>query len=165
MAKRIINVDDVEAVTRGNGGTFEASFKPVGAVLDSKMLGFNITVLQPGKKAFPYHAHRGNEEMFFVLEGEGSVRIDGTTHRIRTGDFISLPPGRDSAHQIVNDSTAPLRYLAVSTMRMPEVVEYPDSGKYGLMAGTPGGGRQPGPDTIRHIVRVKDGVDYWDGEA
>ena len=165
MAKRIINVDDVEAVTRGNGDRFEASFKPIGAAIGSKMLGFNVTVIPPGRRAFPYHAHRGNEEMFFVLEGEGSVRIDGETHRIRTGDFISLPPGRDSAHQIINDSKAPLRYLAVSTMQTPEVIEYPDSGKYGLMAGSSGGGRTPGPDTIRHIARVKDGVDYWEGEA
>ena len=165
MAKRIINVDDVAPVTRGNGDKFEASFRPVGAALDSKMLGFNITVIQPGKRAFPYHAHRGNEEMFFILEGEGSVRLDGAVHRLRAGDFVSLPPGRDSAHQIINDSKAPLRYLAVSTMQQPEVVEYPDSGKYGLMAGSPGGGRTPTPDTIRHIVRVKDGVDYWEGEA
>lgn len=164
MAKRIINVDDVAPVTRGNGDTFEATFKPVGAALDSQKLGFNITVIPPGKKAFPYHAHRGNEEMFFILEGEGSVRLDGAVHRLRAGDFVSLPPGRDSAHQIINDSKAPLRYLAVSTMQQPEVVEYPDSGKYGLMAGSPGGGRQPGPDTIRHIVRVQDGVDYWEGE-
>lgn len=165
MSRRIINVDDVAPVTRGNGDKFEASFKPIGAALESKMLGFNITVIPPGKRAFPYHAHRGNEEMFFILEGEGSVRIDGAVHRLRAGDFVSLPPGRDSAHQIINDSTAPLRYLAVSTMQQPEVVEYPDSGKYGLMAGSPGGGRTPTPDTIRHIARVKDGVDYWEGEG
>ena len=165
MAKRIINVDDVAPVTRGNGGTFEASFKPIGAALDSKLLGFNITVIPPGKKAFPYHAHRGNEEMFFILEGEGSVRIDGAVHRLRAGDFVSLPPGRDSAHQIINDSQAPLRYLAVSTMQQPEVIEYPDSGKLAVSAGSPGGGRQPGPDTIRHIARVKDVVDYWEGEG
>jgi uncharacterized cupin superfamily protein len=164
MAKRIINIDDVEAVTRGNGDKFEATFKPVGAALDSKMLGFNITVIPPGKKAFPYHAHRGNEEMFFILEGEGSIRIDGATHRIRKGDFVSLPPGRDSAHQIINDSQAPLRYLAVSTMVLPEVVEYPDSGKIVASAGTPGA-RPPKPDTIRHVTRTKDTVDYWEGEG
>lgn len=128
------------------------------------MLGFNVTVVPPGKKAFPYHAHRANEEMFFVLEGEGSVRIDGTTHRIRAGDFVSLPPGRASAHQIVNDSRAPLRYLAVSTMITPEVVEYPDSGKLAVSAGTPGS-RATTPETIRHIARVKDAVDYLEGEA
>jgi len=114
-------------------------------------------------RAFPYHAHRANEEMFFILDGEGSIRIADTIHKLRKGDFISLPPGPESAHQIVNDSSAPLRYLAVSTMDLPEVVEYPDSGKLGVMAGSQEG-PQASSDSIRHFTRVKDGVDYWEGE-
>jgi uncharacterized cupin superfamily protein len=163
MKPRIVNLKDVPLVTRGNGDKFEAQFAPVGATLDSQMLGFNVTMLAPGKRAFPYHAHRGNEEMFFILEGEGSVRIAGETHKIRKGDFISLPPGKDSAHQIINDSQAPLRYLAVSTLITPELVEYPDSGKIAATYGK-GGGRPTGPDAIRHVTRVSDAVDYWEGE-
>src|SRR5215510_7479014 len=128
MKSRIMHLEDVTPMERPHGDQYEARIAPVGAAIDSKMIGFNVTVIAPGKKAFPYHAHRGNEEMFFVLEGEGSVRLADGTHRIRKGDFISLPPGRDSAHQIINDSKAPLKYLAVSTMVLPEVIEYPDSG-------------------------------------
>ena len=163
MKSRIMNLDDVPRHKRSHGDGFECEIAPVGAELDSRKLGFNVTVIPPGKKAFPYHAHRANEEMFFVLEGQGSVRIDGAVHKIRRGDFVSLPPGRASAHQIVNDSDAPLRYLAVSTMELPEVVEYPDSGKIAVTAGTHGA-RPSTPDSIRHITRVKDAVDYWDGE-
>jgi uncharacterized cupin superfamily protein len=160
---RIANLESVPLVTRSHGDKYESQFAPVGAHLDSQKLGFNVTIVPPGKRAFPYHAHRGNEEMFFILEGEGSVRIDGETHRIRKGDFISLPPGKYSAHQIINDSQAPLRYLAVSTMEMPEVVEYPDSGKIGAIDSL-GGGRPQAPDAIRHMSRVNDSVDYWEGE-
>jgi len=163
MKVRIMNVESVSTVSRTHEDKYEAQIAPVGAALDSKMIGFNVTVIAPGKKAFPYHAHRGNEEMFFILEGEGSIRLADGTHKIRKGDFISLPPGRDSAHQIINDSKAPLRYLAVSTMLSPEAVEYPDSQKIGVTAG-PGGGRPPGPDSLRHFTRLKDAVDYWDGE-
>ena len=164
MKSRIVNLENVSFLNRSHGEGFECQIAPVGLELDSKKLGFNVTVIPPGKRAFPYHAHRGNEEMFFVLEGEGSIRIAGNTHRIRKGDFISLPPGRDSAHQIVNDSKAPLRFLAVSTMELPEVVEYPDSGKLGVSAGTHGG-RPASEETIRHFTRLTDGVDYWEGEA
>ena len=163
MKSRIMNVENVSPVSRTHEDKYEARIAPIGAALDSKMIGFNVTVIAPGKKAFPYHAHRGNEEMFFILEGEGSIRLADGTHRIRKGDFISLPPGRDSAHQIINDSKAPLKYLAVSTMLSPEAVEYPDSQKVGVLAGT-GGGRPPGPDSLRHFTRMKDAVDYWDGE-
>ena len=164
MKPRIVNLENVEPVSRSHGDTFEAQIKPVGLALESKLIGFNVTVIPPGKKAFPYHAHRGNEEMFFILEGEGTARIDGATHKIRKGDFISLPPGRDSAHQIINDSKAPLRYLAVSTMIVPEVVEYPDSGKIIASAGTVGS-RPSTPESVRHITRKKDEVDYWEGEG
>jgi len=164
MKSPIINLEDVAFLKRSHGESFECQIAPVGAEVESRKLGFNVTVVSPGKRAFPYHAHRGNEEMFFILEGEGSVRIAGAVHRIRKGDFISLPPGRASAHQIINDSKAPLRYLAVSTMEVPEVVEYPDSGKLGVMAGSLGG-RPASEETIRHFTRLKDGVDYWDGEA
>jgi len=163
MKSRIVNLESVSFQRRSHGETFECQMAPVGAALDSKKLGFNVTVIPPGKRAFPYHAHRGNEEMFFILEGEGSIRIAGAVHTIRKGDFISLPPGRDSAHQIVNDSKSPLRYLAVSTMDLPEVVEYPDSGKLGVTAGSPGG-RPASEDSIRHFTRLRDGVDYWEGE-
>lgn len=164
MSSRILNLENVQFQPRGKGDTFACAIAPVGVQMESRLLGFNVAVIPPGKRAFPYHAHRGNEEMFFILEGEGSIRIAGETHRIRSGDFISLPPGPESAHQIINDSNAPLRYLAVSTMMVPEVVEYPDAGKLGVMAGT-SGGRPPAPDSIRHFTFRKDGVDYWEGEV
>ena len=163
MKSRIVNIDDVPIVKRSHGDKYECEIKPVGGHLESRKLGFNVTVIPPGKRAFPYHAHRANEEMFVVLQGEGSVRIDGEIHKIRKGDFISLPPGKRSAHQIINDSKEPLSYIAVSTMELPEVVEYPDSGKLAVSAGTHAG-RAASEESIRHIVRVKDGVDYWDGE-
>jgi len=163
MKARIVNLESVAFQKRSHGDKYECQIAPVGVELDSGRLGFNVTVIPPGRRAFPYHAHRSNEEMFFILEGEGSVRIAGTVHKLRKGDFISLPPGRDSAHQIVNDSKAPLRYVAVSTMDLPEIVEYPDSGKVGAIAGSHRS-RQPMPDSLHHFTRLKDAVDYWDGE-
>ncbi len=85
------------------------------------------------------------------------------TSPLRAGDFIACPPGGpEVAHQIVNTGTEELRYLAVSTMIYPEAVEYPDSGKVGVMS------RQIRSDgtlrVLRHITREGDAVDYWDGE-
>jgi uncharacterized cupin superfamily protein len=80
---------------------------------------------------------------------------------IATGDVIFIPPGPDYPHQIVNTSAAPLKYLSISTRESPEVVEYPDSGKYLAMAkGTLGGQTH----VFDRVHREKDGLDYWDGE-
>ena len=98
-----------------------------------KLLGYNITAVPPGKRAFPLHNHVVNEEMFFVLEGSGELRVGDATHPVRAGDIIACPPGGpETAHQLVNTGDAELKYLAVSTTLSPEVCDYPDSGKFGV---------------------------------
>jgi uncharacterized cupin superfamily protein len=165
MDRPILNIADVEYRRWGHGDRFEARIGAIGGRLGAQKLGYNVTVLAPGKRAFPFHNHNVNEEMFFVLEGEGEVRIGESRHAIRAGDVIACPPGGpESAHQIVNTSaTAELKYLAVSTRLAPEVLEYPDSGKFGVLAElAPGADGKPRP--FRFVSRVDANVDYWEGE-
>jgi uncharacterized cupin superfamily protein len=124
-------------------------------MLGSKKLGYNVTVVPQGKSAFPFHSHGVNEEMFFVLEGEGEVRIGSETYSIRGGDVIACPPGGpETAHQIANTGDAELRFLAVSTKLSPEIVEYPDSGKFGVLC-----------DGFRFLGRAEESLGYWDDES
>jgi uncharacterized cupin superfamily protein len=154
MPKPILNIADVEFRKVGHGANmpgaenapekFEAQIGDIGRKLGAQKIGCNLTVVQPGKRAWPFHNHRVNEEMFIVLEGEGEVRIGKQTFPIRKGDVMVHPPGgTDTAHQIVNTSKAELKYLALSSMLMPEICDYPDSGKFGAMM------MQPGPDGER----------------
>lgn len=160
----ILNLAELEFQSIGNGKTFEARIAPIGPRVGAKKLGYNVTVLAPGKRGFPLHNHRVNEEMVFVLEGEGELRVGDARHPIRAGDVIACPPGGpESAHQIVNTSQAELRYLAVSTKMTPEVVDYPESGKFGLLAdfGPDADGK---PQVVRYVGRYDASVDYYDGE-
>ncbi len=159
----ILNVSEVEYSTWGNGGAFEAKLGPVGARLGARKLGYRVVVLPPGKKAWPFHLHRINEEMFFILEGEGTLRFGEERYPVKPGDVICCPPGPGTAHQIVNTSAAELKYLAVSTMEPVEVAEYPDSAKVGVMARSPDGDATP--RTFRLVVKKEAGVDYWEGES
>jgi uncharacterized cupin superfamily protein len=103
--------------------------------------------------------------MFLVISGSGEVRIGSDRHPIKAHDVIACPPGGpDSAHQITNTSAdQELRYLAVSTKLSPEIAEYPDSGKFGVLEAQP-----PGPDgsprMFRFIGRAGDSINYFDGE-
>jgi len=125
----------------------------------ARKLGGGLDVLPPGKRACPYHFHYAQEELFIVLEGSGTLRVAGEMIPIRAGDVIGIPPGPEYPHQIINTSDAPLTYLSFSTQELPEVCEYPDSGKYVTFARVKGtlleGGRMHRPDTD---------LDYWDGE-
>jgi len=162
MSKHIINLADVElqprppqfAPTGAAAQRFDARVGQIGRQIGAKKLGYNLTAVPPGKRAYPFHNHRLNEEMFYILEGRGEVRVGAETFPIRAGDFIACPPGGpELAHQIVNTGTAELKYLAVSTMQGPEVCEYPDSGKIGVLA-----------DSIRYVNRSDSQVGYWEGE-
>lgn len=175
MAHPILNLADLTFDEFGHGvrypgamkagAHFKARMGAVGAKIGAQKLGYNVTVLPPGKRAFPFHSHRVNEEMFFVLEGSGEIRVGGQTHPIKQGDFIACPPGGpDSAHQIINTSdTAELKFLAVSTMLSPEIAEYPDSGKFGVIARHESG-KDAKPEVMRFIGRMEMAVDYWEGE-
>jgi uncharacterized cupin superfamily protein len=55
--------------------------------------------------------HYAHEEMFVVLEGEGSLRVAGEMLPVRAGDVVFIPPGAESPHQFINTSAAPLKYL------------------------------------------------------
>ncbi|GAB4475464.1 MAG: cupin domain-containing protein [Burkholderiaceae bacterium] len=123
-------------------------------------LGAGYDILAPGKVSCPYHFHYAEEEMFVILEGEGTLRVADESIPIRAGDVIDIPPGPEYPHQIVNTSDAPLRYLSISTQRSPEVCEYPDSGKYGVYTADP-----RGLLAGRRIHRADADLDYWDGEA
>lgn len=162
--KPIVNLADVELrKSMEHGAKYGATIGAIGPVVGAKKLGYNLTVLPAGKRAFPKHNHHVNEEMFFVVEGEGEVHIGPDTYPIRTGDVIACPPGpAELAHQIVNTSGKELRYLAVSTKLSPEFVEYPDSKKFGFAAEVAGPGGAP--RLVRFLGREGGSLDYWDGE-
>jgi uncharacterized cupin superfamily protein len=119
----------------------------------ARKLGGGFDVVAPGKRGCPYHFHHAQEELFVIVRGRGTLRVDGERLAIAAGDVIFVPPGPAYAHQLENDSDAPLEYLSFSTQEEVEVVEYPDSGK--RMARAPG---------LRHVTWAADGVDYWQGE-
>jgi uncharacterized cupin superfamily protein len=161
---RIANLNELpEPRIHEQADTYSAFLTPIGAPLGATKLGYNLTEIPPGKRAFPYHFHHVNEEMFLVLEGTGEFRWPGGIHPLKPMDIVCCPPGPDSAHQIVNNGTKPLRYLALSTVQDPEVVEYPDSGKYAVTVGRPIG-RSPDEAKFRIVAMKNAGVDYWAGE-
>ena len=82
-----------------------------------------------------YHLHHANEELLIVLEGRPRLRTPEGTRTLEAGAVVAFPPGPDGAHRISNAGPEPARVLVCSTMRMPEVAEYPDTGTWLAMTG------------------------------
>ena len=156
---RVVNIDELKLEHfSAVGDKFEGDAVRIGPLLGAKDLGYSYDEVPPGKRACPFHSHYGEEEMFFIVKGEGTLRYGAETRRIRAGDFICCPTGGpDTAHQIINDSDAELAYISVSTMMAAEVCEYPDSGKVGAFGGE-------GSNRVRHLTETASLVDYWKGE-
>jgi len=152
---KVINLEELTLEHMEKGDLFECNAVRIGPLLGAKDLGYSYDVVPPGKRSCPFHSHRAEEEMFFIVQGEGTLRYGNETRRIRAGDVICCPTGGpETAHQIVNDSDADLAYLSISTMMPAELCEYPDSGKIGAF-----GAAAP------HLTRAQDHVDYWTGEV
>ena len=171
MSSPIINIDELQIRTldpnQVNKGPppddYDVRWGEIASRIGARKLGYNLTVVAPGKRNCPFHSHRNDEEMFFILEGTGELRYGERRLPIKPGDFIACPPGGpETAHQIINTGTTQMRYLAVSTMAAVEVCEYPDSGKFGAFAG--GTPETAGMARFRHIGKCDDPRDYWEGE-
>lgn len=118
-------------------------------------LGCGYDIVPPGMRSCPYHFHWAQEEMFVILEGEGTLRVAEEHIPVKGGDVLFIPAGPGYPHHLINTGLRDLKYLSISTQQKPEVCEYPDSGKVGVFP--PEGGQSL-------IQRRSESLDYWDGE-
>ncbi|MEW6342796.1 MAG: cupin domain-containing protein [Paraburkholderia sp.] len=158
-AKLIRNFNDAELQAEARPPLYDTLCTRLATGTAATKLGASIDIVAAGKRSCPYHFHYAQEEMFVVLEGEGTLRVAGELLPIRSGDVIFIPPGPEYPHQIINSSAAPLKYLSIGTRDDPEVVEYPDSDKYQAIVRGNASSR-----LFVGIQRKENSLDYWEGE-
>jgi quercetin dioxygenase-like cupin family protein len=59
------------------------------------------------------HAHKIQEQIYYVLEGEGLLTLGKERHLMRAHDYVYVPPG--VRHSFANTGTAGLVFLVVTT--------------------------------------------------
>jgi uncharacterized cupin superfamily protein len=129
----------------------------IGRPAGSRRLGASVWELDPGKAAYPYHAHLGEEELIVVLSGHPSLRTPEGWRELSPGEAVAFPRGEEGAHQIVNRGSETVRFLAVSTAGAPDIVLYLDEGKLGASE------RRPDGSGLSRFFFLEQSVDYWDG--
>jgi uncharacterized cupin superfamily protein len=127
----------------------------VGAHIDAELIGGSMYELEAGDRLWPYHTHHGNEEWMIVLRGRPTLRTPEGEQELAEGDVACFPRGQDGAHQVRNDTDAPIRVLMLSTLLAPDIVEYLDSGKVSAVDAK-------GERLFREF-RGPD-AEYWEGE-
>ncbi len=164
MTKPVVHVSELSTFPNTPPvDKFGSTMGLVGAAIGAKDLGCMYMQVEPGKRAFPFHNHHGNEEMFVILEGTGTYRFHDQEHEITAGSICGAPKGGpETAHQIINTGDIVLKYLAISTMNDPDICEYPDSGKFSAIA--VGEGNDFASANLKSIHRAADSLGYFDGE-
>ena len=104
----IRNVDDFEVMEGSGGATWRLARKTLGA----EAFGFNVVDIAPGGQ-IPAHDHSGDdqEEVFVILEGQGTIVAGEEEHDAPAGTFCRLAP--DVHRTIRNKSDAPVRALLI----------------------------------------------------
>lgn len=142
----IVAFDDVEPERQDLPG-HRVEEHALGAAAGSVSAGLNHMVVAPGERPLPLHWHTMEEEVFFVLEGDGVAMLDDEEHPVRAGSVLVRPPSSRVAHALRAGGDG-LTYLAYGTRVPGDVCFYPRSGKVNI-------------DGVRFRVQQ---LDYWDGE-
>ena len=60
------------------------------------------------------HYHKRSTELYYVLEGEGAVTLDGIAQDVRKGTLVHIPPG------VVHGATGRMRVLVIG---IPDIAD------------------------------------------
>jgi uncharacterized cupin superfamily protein len=113
------------------------ALRGVGAAAGAELLGATAYEVAPGARWADLHYHHANEELLVVLDGAPTLHTLLGSRTLRRGDVVAFRRGRQGAHRISNDGDDPARFVIVSTMLMPDVVEYPETGRIFVMSEPP----------------------------
>ncbi len=100
------NIDQVPAFTTKDGSEIRELLAHRNSCIVNQTLA--EARLPAGGSTEPHH-HVRTEEIYYVLEGSGSMRIGDEAREVGPGDAIAIPPG--ATHQITNTGTSTLRFL------------------------------------------------------
>ncbi len=74
--------------------------------------GFSVAeaLVEPGQGT-EAHVHHKSQEIYYILEGRGAMRLGGECLDVTPGDAILIPPG--TPHNVKNPGAGGLRILCI----------------------------------------------------
>ncbi|MFP4250254.1 MAG: cupin domain-containing protein [Armatimonadota bacterium] len=94
----------------GGSGDLECRTVLEAADMDGCLRFMHDDMLEPGAE-IGEHLHNGDEEVYFVVEGHGTMIVDGEEHPIGPGDVSVCRSGH--SHGIRNSEDGTMRLIVV----------------------------------------------------
>ena len=101
---------EFKCIRGGNGETEMRKILTGADEMYGKGRMFNEMILAPGN-SIGEHAHSGDNEIFYILSGEGEYNDNGTVVTVRPGDTVVCNDGE--THSLKNTGKEPLRFIAL----------------------------------------------------
>jgi quercetin dioxygenase-like cupin family protein len=100
--------DEFESMAGSGNCTWRLARKALG----TSAFGFNLVEIAPGG-GIPEHDERqsGQVELYVVLEGDATMRLEGEDHPAPAGTFVSIEP--PAKRTILNRSDAPVTAMLI----------------------------------------------------
>jgi uncharacterized cupin superfamily protein len=146
----------------GLEGSYGGVVKHPGREAGAKQTGLNWAAIPRNDEGAPPHCHSADEEVFVILDGEGTLELwappqpgdtrqaaPRETHPLRRGHVISRPPATRISHSL-RSGEAGLTYLVYGTREPNDMCYYPRSNKVFFRG-------------LGVIARLEN-LDYCDGE-
>lgn len=97
----------------------------VDADIGARHVDLHLNTVNPGTPPGPYHLHRQVENVYYVLDGTGCIRIDGVDHLVAPGQAVFIPTG--VPHSVHNPGEGSLRLLEIYAPVDVDFVEVADT--------------------------------------
>jgi len=112
----VLRAADAPDYTGEHPGAFLGYARPMA----SEQLAVNVRVLEPGMTHVPPggdptcgHSHRTIEEIYFVLDGELTIKLGDDVLKLGPRDAVLIPAGTPRSTR--NDSDSEAAFLMIST--------------------------------------------------
>ncbi|MGC8666992.1 MAG: cupin domain-containing protein [Chthonomonadales bacterium] len=102
----VVNRDDVEAFVTKDTSVIREILSYRNSAIRRQSLA--EAIVPPGGSTHP-HYHKAAEEIYYILAGQGRMRVGSEAADVQAGDGIAIPPG--SVHQITNTGREDLVFL------------------------------------------------------
>ena len=123
----IVGLTDVEAMPIAHGDARRGAHRPRQRARARAAAGSGTSRIAPDAEGAPPHCHTAEEELFVVLEGDGTLRLgDDQEHPVRTGSIVARPAGTGVAHSFRAGEQG-LTLLAYGQRDPRDVVFFPRS--------------------------------------
>jgi uncharacterized cupin superfamily protein len=149
----IVRSGDLDPVER-DGPTVGRRVRDLATAAGSQRTGLRVSEILSGKLNAPPHCHSAEDEIFVVLDGEGSLLLwegDGVTeHEVRSGSVVARPAGTGVAHAFRGGDRG-LTLLMYGTRDPSDTCYYPRTGKVVFKG-------------LGLVAHLGEPLNYWDGE-